>query len=79
MNTRIPSPGELRDRGFRALIRELGYADALRFLLQYESGYGNYTEERRTILPRVTAEDLTREAEALLGRRRHKPEDKAGF
>jgi hypothetical protein len=50
----------------------------LRFLLQSESGYGNCTEERRTILPRVTAEDLTREAEALLGRRRHQPADKAG-
>jgi len=66
VNTRIPSPGELREHGFRALVRELGYADALRFLVQYESGYGNYTEERRTILPRVTVEDLTRAAEALL-------------
>jgi hypothetical protein len=43
MSTRIPSPGELRDRGFQALVRELGYADAIRFLLQYESGNGNYT------------------------------------
>jgi len=78
MSSRIPSPGELRNRGFRALVRELGYADALRFLLQYESGYGNYTEERRTILPPVTAEDLTREAQVLLERQRRKPEDKAG-
>ena len=78
MSTRIPSPGELRDRGFQALVRELGYADALRFLLQYESGYGNYTEERRTMLPPVTADDLTREAQTWLDQRRRTPEDKAG-
>jgi hypothetical protein len=77
VSTRIPTPGELRERGFRALVRELGYADALRFLFQYESGYGNYTEDRRTILPQVTAADLTREAEALLEGRR-KPGETAG-
>jgi hypothetical protein len=78
LSTRIPTPGELRERGFRALVRALGYADALRFLRQYESGYGDYTEERQTMLPPATAEDLTREAEALLAERRQRPEEKAG-
>lgn len=66
MSIRIPTPLDLRDRGFRALVKELGYADALRFLAQYEPGRGDYVEERRTLLPDWSAAELTREAEALL-------------
>ena len=70
MSTRIPPPAELRERGFRALVKELGYADAIRFFWQYESGRGDYTEERRSLLPAWSAQDLAREEERLLERRR---------
>ena len=36
---------EINRAGHAALVRELGVADALRFLNQYATGQGNYTEE----------------------------------
>ena len=40
----------IRNEGYRALTRELGAAGTAVFLRQLESGSGNYTEERRTML-----------------------------
>ena len=34
----------------RVLVRELGVAQTLRFLGQYRTGAGNYTEDRRHVL-----------------------------
>jgi len=40
----------VRSEGYRALTRELGAAGAVVFLRQFESGRGNYTEERRELM-----------------------------
>ena len=63
--TPITGPAELRRRGLEVLVRELGYVDAMRFLLQYEAGQGDYTRERRQLLPPWTVEELVREADRL--------------
>ena len=55
-------PAELRARGFKALVDALGWANAVRFLRQYEPGIGNYTEERDAILPDWDAATLVRKA-----------------
>ncbi|HOB75963.1 MAG TPA: hypothetical protein PKG54_15725 [Phycisphaerae bacterium] len=62
----ITNLAELRRRGLEILVRELGYADAMRFLLQYDTGYGDYTKERREFLPDWTVEEAAREADKLL-------------
>jgi hypothetical protein len=41
----LPLP-VLREKGFAVLVRELGPANALRFLHLYQTGTGNYTAER---------------------------------
>ena len=41
----LPLP-VLREKGFAILVRELGPANALRFLHLYQTGTGNYTTER---------------------------------
>ena len=33
---------ELRSRGFQALVKELGWVNAVRFLREYEAGGGDY-------------------------------------
>jgi hypothetical protein len=48
-------------------VRELGYVDAMRFLLQYETGQGDYTRDRRQFLPPWTVEELIREADRHAG------------
>ena len=51
-------PVELRKAGWEALKKHLGIAEALRFLLQYEKGEGDYTEIRRDIFKHETVEKL---------------------
>jgi hypothetical protein len=41
----------LEEMGFEALLRELGPAGAIRFIQQYESGRGDYTRNRKKLLP----------------------------
>ena len=40
----------IRNKGYNALIRELGAAGAVVFLRQFDNGNGNYTEDRRAML-----------------------------
>jgi len=65
MKALITNQSELRDRGFRALVEALGWANAVRFLGQYDPGSGNYTEERRTLLPDWDAATLIQKAKEL--------------
>ena len=59
------NPAELRRRGLEVLVRELGYLDAMRFLLQYETGQGDYTHDRHQLLPSWTVEEMVHEADKL--------------
>lgn len=65
MDTLITNQSELRRRGFQALSEALGWVNAVRFLGQFDSGAGNYTEERRALLPDWDPETLIREAHKL--------------
>jgi len=42
---------EIRIKGFRVLVKNLGLADAIRFIQSYETGTGDYTKERHEWLP----------------------------
>lgn len=56
----ITNPVELRQRGFEALVASLGWANAVRFLQQYETSRRDYTNERDQSLPNWDAETLVR-------------------
>ncbi len=43
---------QIRITGLTALLRELGPVGMIRFLQQFETGYGNYSEERHQWLDR---------------------------
>jgi extradiol dioxygenase family protein len=49
---------QIRIEGWQALTERLGPAGAMRFMMQYNRGHGDYTEERRAIFADVTIEDL---------------------
>lgn len=51
-------PVELRSRGFDALVKELGWVDAVRFMMQFERSTFNYVEEREAMLPEVSMAEL---------------------
>jgi hypothetical protein len=65
MDTLITNQVELRARGFRALVAALGWVNAVQFLRQYDPGSGDYTEERRTLLPDWDASTLIRKIKEL--------------
>jgi hypothetical protein len=71
----IHNPVELRRRGLEVLVRELGYANAMRFMLQYETGQGDYTKEREELLASWTLEDMVRESDRLAACRKTGPAD----
>ncbi len=52
---------EIRTIGFDALIRELGPAGAIRFIQQYESGHGDYTRDRKKVLPKKSVRAIGRQ------------------
>jgi len=54
---------QVRLTGLQALSRDLGPVGLIRFLQQFEMGYGNYTTERRGWLGDPTVQDIAQEIE----------------
>ena len=65
---RLPSLPELRRRGFEVLVRELGAANALRFLHLYGAGQGDYTRDRDRWLSDLTIEQTKEEIKQIKAR-----------
>ncbi|HEV2149203.1 MAG TPA: hypothetical protein VGR37_17480 [Longimicrobiaceae bacterium] len=65
IDTATATLDEIRRAGVEALRRELGVVGMVRFLQQFETGAGDYTEERRQIVGktgvRALAEQIQRE------------------
>ena len=59
------NPVALRKAGLDALTKELGPLGMALFMLQFDVGYGDYTEERDEILKDVTLENIERELTAM--------------
>lgn len=52
------SLSEINELAIRLLVREMGAADAARFISQFTTGYGDYTEERKTLFKDVSIDDM---------------------
>jgi len=62
----ITNPAELRRRGFEILVRELGYLNAVKFLLQFETGTGDYSRDRDQLIPSWSLEEMIRRSDELV-------------
>ena len=49
---------QIRLEGWKALTERLGPGGAMRFMMQYDPGHGDYTKERREIFADLELEDL---------------------
>ena len=49
---------EVRQEGLDALRQRLGRADMIRFLQQFETGHGDYAQERHAWVDQVTVDEL---------------------
>jgi hypothetical protein len=52
---------EVTEHAITVLAREIGLADTVRFVNQFSSGYGDYTEERTTIFANLALEEILAE------------------
>jgi len=57
----------IRERGLGALTKELGSSGMAIFMRQFESGSGNYTEERDDLLESLTIDDIVSSIKARKG------------
>lgn len=60
---KITSDTEIKRKGFKILFRELGEADALRFLSQISHEKRNYLKLQEDIFKGMTVEDIYRKAQ----------------
>lgn len=58
MNANRMSPLEIRRKGLEELAQALGTVGMVRFLQQFGSNKGNYTEEREKLLEGITMDDI---------------------
>jgi hypothetical protein len=57
MNVPAKPLSEITEQAIELLTKELGLVATLRFLNQFTTGYGNYTEERESLFKDLTLED----------------------
>lgn len=58
MKSKIMSLDEIRKAGIEALAQTLGPIGMVRFLQQFDTGKGDYTEEREQWLGEMTIDDI---------------------
>ena len=52
---------EVKETGWDALVERLGVAGATLFILEYEKGHGDYTEERKKIFNKKKVDEIVKE------------------
>jgi hypothetical protein len=55
----------ITNQALHVLAREIGAADTLRFLGQFSTGTGNYTEERAALFDHLTLDDILAEIKGV--------------
>ena len=64
MNLDIQPLDQINNAALDLMLKELGIANTARFLRQFSTGSGNYTEDRREYYKDRTLDDLVREIKA---------------
>ncbi|HZF38149.1 MAG TPA: hypothetical protein VE715_04965 [Blastocatellia bacterium] len=63
MTVGIKPLAEITHEALSVLFKYLGVANTMRFISQFTTGYGNYTEERREIYADMSVDDIVIEIE----------------
>lgn len=64
MSSHVKDLGTIRRMGIEALTEKLGPVGMVEFIRQFDSGYGDYTKERREWLDEIDIETIVKQAEA---------------
>jgi len=58
MSVQAKPLSEITREAIDLLSKEMGIVDTVRFLNQFTTGYGNYTEERESLFKDLTLDDI---------------------
>lgn len=58
MSGQTKSLSEITQQAIEVLSKEIGIANTVRFLNQFSTGYGNYTEERESLFKDLTLDEI---------------------
>ena len=58
MTTQLKSLREVNHQAIRLLAEKIGVVDTIRFVNQFTTGHGNYTEERDALFGRLTLGEI---------------------
>jgi len=58
MITQTKNLSEITQQSIEVLFKEVGIANTIRFLNQFSTGYGNYTEEREQLFEDLTLNEI---------------------
>jgi hypothetical protein len=60
MSLKLKPLSQVNHEAIRLLAEQMGIVDALRFVNQFSTGHGNYTEERALLFDNMTLDDILR-------------------
>ncbi len=63
MTVGVKPLAEITHEALSVLYKYLGIANTMRFISQFTTGYGNYTEERREIYADMSVDEIVAEIE----------------
>jgi len=58
MSSQTKSLHEITQQAIQVLSKEIGIVSTVRFLNQFSTGYGNYTEERESLFKDLTLNEI---------------------
>jgi hypothetical protein len=58
MNVQVKPLSEITRHAIDLLSKEMGIVDTVRFLNQFTTGYGDYTEEREALFKDLTLDEI---------------------
>ena len=67
MNIQAKSLSEITQQALRILSKEMGIVDTVRFLNQFTTGYGDYTQERDTLFKDMSFDEVVSAVKATPG------------
>jgi hypothetical protein len=67
VNVHIETIAAINERAREVLIREIGIVNTIRFLNQFQRGFGNYTKEREQLFEGMSVRDIINDNKAQRG------------
>jgi len=65
MKIQVKPLTEITQEATRVLYKEIGVVNTIRFINQFTTGYGNYTEERERLFADLSLSDIVSEIKRM--------------